>query len=85
MDHTLRLNNTQFHNVASLLGGLFLGGLAGFGAMLLLAPQSGKDTRDQISQESIKLQDRATRTYDELLTLSQFDSRKILAGTNEEN
>ena len=34
------------------LGGLLLGSVAGAGAMLLMAPQSGKKTRKQIRQKS---------------------------------
>lgn len=37
------------------LGGLLLGGLAGAGAMLLLAPQSGRKTRRQIKRKSRKV------------------------------
>jgi gas vesicle protein len=38
------------NNFVSVLGGLLVGGLAGAIAMLLLAPQSGKETRMQISE-----------------------------------
>jgi gas vesicle protein len=48
---------------------------------MLLTPQSGKKTRIQIGQESTKLQDRATDTYNDLLILSRFDNRKILTRT----
>jgi gas vesicle protein len=34
--------------LGGFLAGLLVGGLAGTGAMLLLAPQSGKKTRDQL-------------------------------------
>lgn len=66
-----------------LMIGLLLGGLTGFGMMMLLAPQSGKMTRDQIGQKSIELQGRATDTYDDLLLLSNFDNRRILSGTRQ--
>ena len=66
-----------------LMIGLLLGGLTGFGVMMLLAPQSGKMTRDQIGQKSIELQSRATDTYDELLLLSNFDNRRILLRTRQ--
>src|SRR5437016_3271431 len=35
--------------------GLLIGGLAGTAATLLMAPQSGKDTRDQIQAKGIEL------------------------------
>ena len=40
----------------------------------------GKKTRSQIRQKSAELQDRATGTFDDLVALSHFDNRKILAG-----
>jgi gas vesicle protein len=66
-----------------LMIGLLLGGLTGLGVMMLLAPQSGKMTRDQIGQKSIELQGRATDTYDDLLLLSNFDNRRILLRTRQ--
>jgi gas vesicle protein len=40
----------EYHqnNILGVLAGLLIGGLAGAVTMLLLAPQSGKDTRMQI-------------------------------------
>ena len=81
MNNAVRTNDTDKRNSVSLLTGLLFGALAGFGTMLLLAPQSGEKSRIQIGEKSIELQDRATDTYDELVTLSHFDNRKILTGT----
>jgi gas vesicle protein len=58
-------NQEQQHNgnqAISFLAGMLLGGLAGAAAMLLMAPQSGKKTRDQIQHKSIELRDQATET-----------------------
>jgi gas vesicle protein len=84
MENTVRTNGTELHDSVGLLTGLIIGGLAGFGAMLLLAPQSGKKTRAQIKQKRTELQDRATDTYDDLLALSHYDNRKIVVGIREE-
>lgn len=81
MDNTNHTNSTHLHDFASLLIGILIGGLAGIGAMMLFAPQSGEKTRATISQKRAEFQDRAIDTFDELLILSQFDNRKILAGT----
>lgn len=81
MENTIRANGTESHNSAGLLTGLLIGGLTGFGAMMLLAPQSGKKTRDQIKQKSVELQTRTVNTFDDLVVLSHFDNRKILVGT----
>ena len=81
MDDAMRSDEPG--NSAALLMGLLLGGLAGFSAMLLFAPQSGRKTRAQIRQTSSALQDRTTDTFDDLVTLSRFDHRKILSGRRE--
>jgi gas vesicle protein len=57
----------------SLLAGLMIGGLIGAGTMLLLAPQSGRKTREELQQGAIDLKDRATDTVRE--TASQVRSR----------
>ena len=80
MDTVVRTNDAKLRASMGLLTGFLIGGLAGFGAMMLLTPQSGKKTRIQIGEKSMELQDRATDTYDDLLILSRFDNRKILTG-----
>ena len=81
MNNAVHTNDTDKRSSVNLLTGLLFGALAGFGAMMLLTPQSGKKTRIQIGEKSIELQDRATDTYDDLVVLSRFDNRKILTGT----
>ena len=48
------------NNPMRLLFGLLVGSLAGVVTMLLLAPQSGKETRDQIEEKAIELRDQTT-------------------------
>jgi gas vesicle protein len=48
------------NNITGVLAGMLVGGLAGAVTMLLLAPQSGKDTRKQLQEKSIELRDRTT-------------------------
>ena len=48
--------------------GLLLGGLAGAGAMLLLAPRSGEKTRSKIQKQGAKLRDQAAESMDEMVT-----------------
>jgi gas vesicle protein len=81
MNNAVRTNDTDEPSSAGFLTGLLFGALAGFGTMMLFAPKSGKKTRAQIGLKSIELQGRATDTYDNLVTLSHFDNRKILTGT----
>jgi len=83
MDNAVQTNDSDKLRSAGFLTGLLFGALAGFGAVILLAPQSGKKTRAQIGLKSIELQDRATDTYDDVVMLSHFDNRKILTGIQE--
>jgi len=45
---------------APLLAGLMIGSLLGAGAMLLLAPQPGRQTREEIREGTMELRDRTT-------------------------
>lgn len=81
MNNAVRTHDTDKRNSVGLLTGLLFGTLTGFGAMMLFAPQSGRKTRAQIGLKNIELHDRATDTYDDLVTLSRFDNRKFLTGT----
>lgn len=59
-------------NPLKVLAGILIGGLAGAVTMLMLAPQSGKDTRMQIRNKSIQLRDRAAGFVGD--TISQLRS-----------
>ena len=64
-------------NVLNVLVGVLVGGLAGAVTMLLLAPQSGKDTRIQIQEKGIELRDRATGIMDDTLARVRLDGKRI--------
>jgi gas vesicle protein len=69
-------------NISSILTGLVIGGgLAGAVAMLLLAPQSGKDTRMQIS-EGGRRKYAELKQQGQVLVVEQLDhvSEAALAG-----
>jgi gas vesicle protein len=53
-----KVNN---NNPQNILISLLVGSLAGAIAMLLFAPQSGKQTRDLIEEKSIQLRDQTTK------------------------
>jgi gas vesicle protein len=52
-------------DLGSFLAGFVIGGLIGAGVALLLAPQSGEETRGIIKDKSIELRDRAYDTAEE--------------------
>ena len=67
-----------------LLAGLLLGGLAGAGAMLLLAPQSGRKTRAQIQQNGIELRDQAVKTVEGGVAQASSKARQITDDVHEQ-
>jgi gas vesicle protein len=52
-------------DLGSFLAGFVIGGLIGAGVALLMAPQSGEETRQIIKDKSIELRDRAVETAEE--------------------
>ena len=52
MENAVLTDDTDKPGSAIFLTGLFFGALTGFGAMMLLTPQSGKKTRIQIGKKS---------------------------------
>ena len=55
------------NNILNVLIGMLVGGLAGAVTMLLLAPQSGKDTRIQLQKKGIELRDRTSEMIEETM------------------
>ena len=65
------------NNTLSVLVGMLIGGLAGAATMLLLAPQSGKDTRTQIQNKAIELRDRTTEMVTETIAQVRTNANKL--------
>jgi gas vesicle protein len=72
----------EYHNnnFASALLGLLVGGLAGALTVLLLAPQTGEETRMQIQEKGIELRDRTTGLVDEAMAQIRLDRKKFAIG-----
>ena len=68
----------------NLLAGMLIGSLTGALAMLLFAPQSGKDTRKQIQLKSIELRDRTTEMVDDTMARVRTNSNKITMGLKDQ-
>ena len=56
-------DNNEF---GSFLAGFLIGGLVGAAVSLLLAPQSGEETRTLIKSKSIELKDKASTSADDI-------------------
>lgn len=55
----------------AFVSGFFIGGLIGAAVALLMAPQSGEETRTQIREKSIELRDQVETTADEARTRAE--------------
>jgi gas vesicle protein len=65
------------NNTLGVLIGMLVGGLAGAVTMLLLAPQSGKDTRKQIQEKGIELRDRTNEVLEDSMTRVRVEANKL--------
>jgi gas vesicle protein len=68
------------NNVLGVLGGALIGALAGTVVMLLLAPQSGKDTRKQIQEKGIELRNWTTGMVENTLAQVRLNMNKVEMG-----
>ena len=57
---------SERNDFGSFMVGFIVGGLTGAVVALLLAPQSGEETRAVIKEKAIELKDKAGETYDEV-------------------
>jgi gas vesicle protein len=71
-------------HTAGFLAGLLIGCLAGAGTMLLLAPQSGKQTRSTIQHRSIELRDQAVDTMEDAVAQARVTARQVTDGVHEQ-
>jgi gas vesicle protein len=65
------------NNILNVLVGMLIGGLAGAAAILLLAPQSGKDTRTQIQKKGLELRDRTNEMVEETMAQVRSNPNKV--------
>ena len=84
MDNHNQENGNNTKNLWSLLIGLLVGGLVGTVAMLLLAPQSGKETRAQIQQKSIELRDQTVKAVEGAVAQVRGKARQIANDVREQ-
>ena len=65
------------NNTLNILLGMLIGSVAGAVAMLLLAPQSGKDTRKHIQTKGIELRDRTNDMVEDTLAPVRLNPKKV--------
>ncbi len=67
----------------AFLLGFIVGGLSGVVAALLLAPQSGSETRKVIGEKAIELRDRAGESLEEAYTRAETTAQQARARAEE--
>ena len=75
-EHTYEPAST---NAGGFLAGMVIGGLAGAGTMLLLAPQSGRRTRAEIQQKGLELRDQTVENVGNRVADARVQARKMTA------
>jgi gas vesicle protein len=83
MDENNEKHGFDLSYARNVVIGAVIGGMAGAVAMLLLAPQSGKQTRAQIQKQGILLLDRTTDAGRNALAQARSDTRDIATGVRE--
>jgi gas vesicle protein len=84
MDNPRKESKNYINIALGILVGLLIGGLVGAGAMLLLAPQSGKKTRAQIQRKSIELRDQTTEAVEDAVSQAGAKVRQVKADVRKE-
>ena len=84
MPHSVLEHEPNAGHLGGFFAGLLLGGLAGAGMMLLVAPQSGKRTRADIRHKSAKLRDQASETMEDAMDEVRTKARHIEADVRKE-
>jgi len=84
MNNHREAHGDNVNDARGFLAGLLMGGMAGAGAMLLLAPQSGKRTRAKIQRQSLELRDQATETIEDAVAQARVKARQITADVHEQ-
>ena len=65
------------NHIPNILLGMLIGSMAGAVAILLLAPQSGKDTRTQIQKRGSELRERTTGMVEDTLAQVGLNPNKV--------
>ena len=83
MTHEYQEDKPSANTLTGVLVGVLVGGLAGAVTMLLLAPQSGKETRRQIQKKGIELRDRTNEMVDDTMAQVRTKADKMAVSGRE--
>jgi gas vesicle protein len=68
---------------SSFFTGFFVGALVGGAAALLMAPQTGEETRTQIRDKSIEIKEKAETTYGDVVAKIDAQTTELRGRTEE--
>jgi gas vesicle protein len=68
---------------SSFFTGFFVGALVGGAAALLMAPQTGEETRTQIREKSIEIKEKAEATYGDVVAKIDAQTTELRTRTEE--
>jgi gas vesicle protein len=83
MDESTYEQVSDGKHLATFLAGLLIGGLASALAILLWAPQSGKDTRKEIQQKALELYNQTTASVEGALAQVRDRAGQIKANVSD--
>lgn len=69
----------QGRSAGSTLAGFVIGGIVGAAAMLLLAPQAGKKTREELQKGAVELRDRTVGNVKETVAQAKSKAQQVTA------
>jgi gas vesicle protein len=79
MDNSKRVHESESGHAGGFLAGLVVGGLAGAGTALLLAPESGKRTRADIQRKGAQLRDQTVENVENTMAEARIKAHQISA------
>lgn len=71
------MENEQSGDIGSFLAGFIIGGLVGAAAALILAPQSGAETRDRLAAESAHLREVGSERLEDARERAQATATQV--------
>lgn len=83
MDRYAHEQGSSTKQPANFLAGVLIGGMAGAVTALLFAPQSGRETRQQIQQKAAELRDQTTSTVENTFAQVQSKASQLKADLGE--
>lgn len=83
MENNIKVRADGINTTKDVLIGLLIGGLAGAAAMLLFAPQSGKQTRARIQNKTIQLRDLTTTKVKKAVAQVRSETGRLTADVRE--